>query len=632
MLTFYLLRSIKRRPLRHFSLFWVLMCAFLLPLVVCIYRDSMIYGYRLQTLDFSKGQAIHISGVQPEDIELLRDIDGLTEPFYQDRWIYLNFASEKSWQYYSEIGNKASLNTQIMHRLTQDGRSSDGIEILFLQKDAVQGTKEETLLLSQWQNMRIISVALTLFSGLIVLSAYRSHISAFSEELAELAALGATKGQAFRMFLLELGLLFPPAAAGAVGISYAVMRVLYAQFFERTMDSQLGWMVFYMDTKSIAFQIVVYLLACLAAMCLAFLWKPRARKLRKPGKKPASLPRLWVQRTKPPFVQCLLILVPLVTAFMVLFNGYLGSYSEYLQEAQSVTISIYGGRNGFTQEELNFISSQKGVREIEMEREFDNFYMLVAPSGNNLTGKIFRYQDYAPGEVDLEKYQVMTDVSINLESSESFELRSGMNYKKLADLSLAGRITPADKMGAPFHFYISNALMDELTADAPVSRVRISTTLPYTAALEATLRNALPAQYNFTNSGSNDLSASALFEGMLWTVSWIFFTLMIVAMQIVYVQLAAYVRECTPMLRTIQQLGAARKQLARLIPNGRAAFFAAVLPFLIAIPYTWVSVWLKVRHIGEFIFSLPLVGIYTAIAAVTALTFWLPVKLTLRKV
>lgn len=631
MLSLYLRRSLLRRPLRHFSLFWVLMCAFLLPLVVCIYRDSMIYGYQLQIMDFSKGSAIHISGVQPEDVELLRDIEGLTEPVYQDRWIYLNFASEEDWEYYSEIGNKASLNTRIKLRLTDAGRSADGVDIVFYEHDAVHGTQEDPVLLANMRNMQILSMALTLFSGLIVLSAYRSHIAAFSDELAELAALGAAKGQTFRMFLLELGLLFPFAAAGAVGISYAVMRVLYAQFFERTMDANLSWLVFHMDAQNTALLIVFYLLVCLAALCFAFLRKPRAIRVKKPGRKPASLETLWVQRTKPPFVQCLLILVPLVTVFVVLFNSYLGAYADFLREAQSVEISVFIGERGFTQEELDFISRQAGIRRVEPERELENFFMLVAPVGNIMPGRLYRYQDYAPGEPDLEKYQVMVNFSEEVESSEIYELRTGLTYKKAADVTLAGRIPSNDERGS-FEFYISNALMDELTADAPVTRVRIFTTLPYASSLEAALREALPARCHFNNSGSMDMSASALFEGLLWTVGWIFFTLMLVTMQIVWVQLASYVRECAPMLRTVRQVGASRSQLARLIPTGRAAFCAAVLPFLIAVPYTWVSVWVRVGHIGEFLVSLPLVGIYAGIAVAAALTFWLPVKFALGKV
>lgn len=80
-MTFYLLRSFKRRPLRHFSLMWILLCAFLLPLVVSIYRDSLVYGVKLQDFDFHKGQAIHISGALPEDAAWFQDIDGLTAPY-----------------------------------------------------------------------------------------------------------------------------------------------------------------------------------------------------------------------------------------------------------------------------------------------------------------------------------------------------------------------------------------------------------------------------------------------------------------------------------------------------------------------------------------------------------------------
>lgn len=69
----YLRRSFQRRFLRHFSLFWIMLCAFLLPLVVSTYRDSMEYGARLQLNSLSKGCALHILDAAPEDLELFRN-------------------------------------------------------------------------------------------------------------------------------------------------------------------------------------------------------------------------------------------------------------------------------------------------------------------------------------------------------------------------------------------------------------------------------------------------------------------------------------------------------------------------------------------------------------------------------
>lgn len=630
MKSFYLRRSFKRRPLRHLSLFWVLMCAFMLPLVVSIYRDSMIYGYHLQKLDFSKGQAIHISGAQPEDVALLRGIDGLTEPYYEDRLIYLNFASEEAWNRYSEIGDQVELSSLIKSRLSQNGRDTSGVDVYFYSYQDVKGIATDLLELSSLKKMQILSLALLLFSGLIVQSAYRNHIAAFAPELRELAALGATKGQMIRMFLLELGILFPLAAAGAVGISYGVMRILYKQYLEQTLNTSIVARVFHMDPKNTAVQIGFYLLVCLGALGFSLLKKPGRKQVKAFKNSSSSLARLWTKRTRPPFVQCLLILVPLITAFVVLFNRYLGSYASYLQEAQSVKISIFA-ISGMKQEELDFVSSLSGIRRVEPIREFDNFYHLDEPGGNGLYGRLYRYQDYAPGAPDLEKDQFVANIPAEFESTEPFKIYSTSNYKGQIALTLVKRLTPESSIPGPVDIYISGALMDELEADAPIKRLNIFTTIDYASSLEDTLRSSLPATYLFDNSGSEDVAGAELQVGHLWLLSWIFCILMIAAVQIIWVQLSSYVRECTPMLRTVYLVGASQRQLSRLIPVWRAAVPAAVLPYLIAVPYTWVRTWLRVGRMGTFIVSAPLIGIYALIAALAALAFLLPVKCTLKE-
>lgn len=628
--SFYLRRSFKRRPLRHLSLLWVLMCAFMLPLVVSIYRDSMIYGYHLQKLDFSKGQAIHISGAQPEDVALLRGIDGLTEPYYEDRLIYLNFASEEAWNRYSEIGDQVELSNLIKSRLSQNGRDTSGVDVYFYSYQDVKGIATDLLELSSLKKMQILSLALLLFSGLIVQSAYRNHIAAFAPELRELAALGATKGQMIRMFLLELGILFPLAAAGAVGISYGVMRILYKQYLEQTLNTSIVARVFHMDPKNTAVQIGFYLLVCLGALGFSLLKKPGRKQVKAFKNSSSSLARLWTKRTRPPFVQCLLILVPLITAFVVLFNRYLGSYASYLQEAQSVKISIFA-ISGMKQEELDFVSSLSGIRRVEPIREFDNFYHLDEPGGNGLYGRLYRYQDYAPGAPDLEKDQFVANIPAEFESTEPFKIYSTSNYKGQIALTLVKRLTPESSIPGPVDIYISGALMDELEADAPIKRLNIFTTIDYASSLEDTLRSSLPATYLFDNSGSEDVAGAELQVGHLWLLSWIFCILMIAAVQIIWVQLSSYVRECTPMLRTVYLVGASQRQLSRLIPVWRAAVPAAVLPYLIAVPYTWVRTWLRVGRMGTFIVSAPLIGIYALIAALAALAFLLPVKCTLKE-
>ena len=630
MLSLYLRRSFQRRPMRHFSLFWVLMCSFLLPLVVSVYRDSLIYGSYLFTMDFSQGQAFHISGVQPEDVELLRGIDGLTEPYYEDRIIYLNFATEEAWERYSSPSSRSEINGLIRSRLAQSGRNTGGVEIMNYTYEAVHGIEDDEYMLSMWRRMLILSLGLSLFSGLIIQSAYRNHIAAFSAELMELAALGATKGQVIRMFLAELAVLFPLAAGCAVGISYGVMRTLYRQFFEQTTNANVVWRVFYINPKNTALQIGFYLLVCLGALTVALLRKS-GRKPVKAKKRAATFPRLWVQQTRPPFVQCLFILIPLVTVFVVMFNLRLRAYSYSLEAAQSVEMSVQS-INGLTQADIDFIAAQPGVRHMEPIQKFSSSYAVTAPDGRYLHGNVRRYQDIAPGQPDLEKDQFAANFPEKYPMEGTYRIYSQVRYQGQISLTMVKRLTPAVDMPEAADIYISSALMDELEATAPITRVNITTTQQYAPVLENTLRQNLPANYVFTNTGSQDLAFAAVNEGELWLISWIFCVLSLVAMQIVWVQLSAYVRECGPMLRTVYQLGASRRQVSQLIPVWRAAIAAATVPFFIAVVYTCVRYRILVGRTGGFLVSLPLIGIYALIAAIAALSFLLPVKCTLRKI
>ncbi len=60
----YMKRSFTRCPRRHAVLFAVLTCAFLLPLLICIYRDSNAWGTRQYLLARSAGETYHIGNGQ----------------------------------------------------------------------------------------------------------------------------------------------------------------------------------------------------------------------------------------------------------------------------------------------------------------------------------------------------------------------------------------------------------------------------------------------------------------------------------------------------------------------------------------------------------------------------------------
>ena len=622
MLTFYLLRSFKRRPWRHISLAWILMCAFLLPLVVSVYRDSLIYGVRLQEFDFHKGQAIHIYGAQPEDTAWFQDIDGLTAPYYEDGTIYMTYDSRESEERYQDGHELIALTNLLKSKATQ---SEQSLEVMFFGID--HSSLNDPYMKTTLGKMQLLNLALLLFAGLIVQAAYRNHIDSFSQELADILAMGATKGQTIGMFLLEFLLVFPLPSAGAIGISYAVMHLLYEKYLGNTAASAAIWRVFHMDPGSTALQIGFYLLVCLGAMLYALLKKPPQTRIAKP-RKAASLPRLWMQRTKTPFVSCLAILIPLFAAFVILFNQYLGTYAKTVYSSQDAQITVESSAmRQLSQAELDSISAIPGVNRVEPTWDFSEPYMLSTPDQNTLMVSIHLAEELPAGSPKLEKYQFVSDLPESMESEEIYYLYRILTPMDAAEVTLAQRIVREGDEGSAVNVFITKELMQELAGG--YNRWIVHTSASQASNVEEELRRSLPASVNIFNYQNYVDTTMQQQEGNLWLLSWIFCILMIVAMQIVWVRLSKYVRDCGPMLRIIRQVGASRKQLSRLIPVRYGAIPAALMPFLIAIPWAWLDASGSNR---PFIVSAPVIGIYLAIAMLAIITFWLPVKVTLKKV
>lgn len=600
------------------------MCAFLLPLVVSIYRDSLKHGVELQDFDFHKGQAIHISGAQPEDTAWFQDIDGLTAPYYEDGTIYMTYDSEESANRYQDVHEEVALSGLLKSKARQSERN---LEIMFygVSHDSLTDPYMQTTL----RNIGMINLALLLFSGLIVQAAYGNHIQAFSKELADLSAMGAARGQIIRMFLLELVLVFPLSAASSVGISYAVMHLLYEKYLGNMAASAAIWRVFHMDPKSTALQIGFYLLVCLAAMGYALLKKPAQMHIGKP-QKTASLPRLWMRRTKAPFLPCLAILVPLVTAFVILFNQYLGTYAKTVYSSQDAQIIVQSFSNrGFSQKEVDDLSGIRGVNHIEPTWDFSESFILHTPEQGAMMVSLHLSDELPVDFPKLEKRQFVSDLPESLESEGGYSLSRISSQGNPVSVTLLQRIASGSAEQSVINVYVSRELLQELAETDGYTKLIVHTTATQASAVEEELRHNLSAMANIFNYQNYVDTTVLQQEGHLWLLSWIFGILMVAAMQIIWARLSKYVQDCAPMLRIIQQVGASRNQLSRLIPVRYGAVPGAILPFLIAIPWAWLD---SNRNGRPFIVSVPLLGIYLAIALLVILTFWLPVKMTLKKI
>lgn len=94
----YMKHSFTRSPRRHAVLFAVLTCAFLLPLLISIYRDSNAWGTRQYLLARSAGETYHIGNATEADMPYFEGIRGLSAPVYRDGTIYLHILSDEEWR------------------------------------------------------------------------------------------------------------------------------------------------------------------------------------------------------------------------------------------------------------------------------------------------------------------------------------------------------------------------------------------------------------------------------------------------------------------------------------------------------------------------------------------------------
>ena len=631
MLSLYLLHSFKRRPLRHISLAWILMCAFLLPLVVSVYRDSLTYGIQLQNQDKSKESAFHISGAAPEDVAYFQNIEGLTDPIYEDGTIYLSFASDEAWKRFTDWDNLEHMSSEDLQAFWDEqnrieqvlymaiGKSSHSLRLTMYAYDEWHGINNDPVMESHLQKIRRLNIALLLFSGLIVCSAYTNHIAGFSQEVADLRALGATKRQIVRLFLAEFGILFPLAAASAIGVSWVVMGYLYEHFLGNTADSVAVWEVFYMSPRNTALEILFYFLVCLCSMAVSLQIRPRQKKIQKTRFPSASLPAKWIHRTKPPYVRCLVVLVPLMTAFVLLFNQYLSIYAQNVYAAQDAKIVITHSEWGFSQEVIDTVSGFTGVERVEQQKTSNPMFFLFTPQGDTLTAAVHTSQDSS-----LRNNTIAAELPGGTAEEGTYYLAEVFHPEDRIEVTVAS--VSESQSRYEVNVYVSDELMQQLMSYVPVAQLVLYTNAQTANSLEKNLTEYLSSDYVVTNFQNGTDTSTARQEGRLLLLSWIFCILMLVAIQIIWVRLTRYVNECAPMLRVIHQVGGSRRQLANLIPAWIGAIPAIVLPFVIAIPWAKIEASQTNR---PFIISIPVLGIYLGIGLLAALSFWGPIKYSL---
>ena len=228
----YMMRSFTRSPRRHAVLFAVLTCAFLLPLLISIYRDSNAWGTRQYLLARSAGETYHIGNATEVDVPYFEGIRGLSAPVYRDGTIYLHILSDEEWRNAESV---TVFENEIRKRMEVSG--NEALLPTAFSYEYAHGISTDPSHLSGQRSLLLVNMLVILLSVSVVRSAYRSHLKRFSSDIGTLRACGASRRQISALFAAELAAAFLLAAACAVVISILSLKALFTAFLEIRHDS-----------------------------------------------------------------------------------------------------------------------------------------------------------------------------------------------------------------------------------------------------------------------------------------------------------------------------------------------------------------------------------------------------------
>ena len=657
----YLKCSVTRSPRRHAVLFVVLTCAFLLPLLISIYRDSNAWGTRQYLLARSAGETYHIGNATEADAACFEDIPGLSAPVYRDGMIYLRVLSDEEWKNQERMrlydqairerieasGNKRLLTARFSYEYAH-GISTDPSDYL------------------QQRVLLVVNALVILLSVSVVRSAYQSHLKRFSADVGMLRACGASRGQIGVLFIAEFLAVFLLAAVCAVVISVVTLKALFAVFLEIRHDS-LAWLIFHVEPMNILLHLAIFFvaLALLLGMTLRKYSRESARALlndtdnarkakrgrrflRRRSNPAAMLCGLWCSRTNRSLRSCLAVSVPVMAVFLLLFNVltialyFTGAEEEW---GLRVSRSSYDGE-GFSAEDMAYVSSLEGVKQIVPVYQLLDYILLPeSPDEIGQTPRIRPYSGLDAPTQSLSGYEIAVSSRSGSGYSVGDELRlcrteayyddSGWvtqpSPEDVTTLTVAA-LTDTEPFGWALDIYVSDELYAEMIASEPVTGLEIALTDP---AMNAQVEDALRArfsgaEYALTNRQSGADFLREMSSGVYLLLGYIFAALFLIILLILYVRLCDYIEGSRPVIRSLHRIGASKRTLycSYIRQDEISAVSAVAAPFLISLPLTaLLCVWQKAPlHLDG-----GMIAVYAALSALMLLTYWLPVHRSLKR-
>ena len=651
----YMKRSFTRNPRRHAALFAVLTCAFLLPLLICIYRDSNAWGTRQYLLTRSAGETYHIGNATEVDVPYFEGIRGLSAPVYRDGTIYLHILSDEEWRNAESV---TVFENEIRKRMEASG--NEALLPTAFSYEYAHGISTDPSHLSGQRILLLINMLVILLSISVVRSAYQSHLKRFPSDIGTLRACGASRRQISALFAAELAAVFLLAAACAVVISVVSLKALFTAFLEIRHDS-LAWLIFHVEPMNILLHLAVFFvtLGLSLGMTLHRYSREPARALLndaenmpkvKRGRKPlrwrftpaATLCGLWRSLSS-----CLAVSVPVMAVFLLLFNiltvalQVTGAEEEW---GLKVSRSSHGGE-GFSAEDMAYVSSLEGVEQARPVYEPDGYILLPeSPEEVETPLRIRPYSDLGAAAQTLSKYEIAVshkaergvgDVLRLCRSEAYYNVNGRIKQPAPEDVTAltVAALTDTKPSGWALDIYVSDELYADIIASELATGIEIALTDPaMNAQVETALRaHFAGAEYAVTNRQSGSDFLREMSSGVYLLLGHIFAALFLPILLILYVRLCDYIEGSRPLIRTLHRLGASKRTLYRsyIRQDGISAAAAVAAPFLISLPLTaLLCVWQKAPlHLDGGMLT-----VYAALAALLLFTYWHPVHRSLKRV
>ncbi|MDF2845841.1 MAG: hypothetical protein K0R00_4267 [Herbinix sp.] len=438
----YIIKSFLRRFHMHAGFIVMLSCAYVLPFIFTIVLDSASYGTYMQNFHITQGRDFRIENAKESDIAFFNDIDGI-QLEYNNGTIYINV---------NEKNKRDELASLLFIRTKEVGdRQLDFINTTF-------DTSTHEKFAAQWAVINIILIAISM---LIVQVTYSTHVGNFKADIGILEAIGASKKQIRRVFLVELILCFALATIIAFGIAYIATFTLFKYFLQIDTVETMSWIIFYVKPMNIIILTVVLLLFLISVFLLKFHktiqsttasllsstinddrlkhFKNTFKCMEKPVK---VISRIFLQRSNKVFVHSLIIAVPIiiVTVFIlnysIIYMDVLNQKSKYDLIIKKFPETLSNGyvdfSSGFSTEQKDYIKSLPEVLNAEFKID-----MMLGDYLIDVSDKAIGGVSYPFTTIDGRKYLMVNICAFSDIPQEYINSINGKMVSRDGEMSIA---------------------------------------------------------------------------------------------------------------------------------------------------------------------------------------------------